>query len=428
MRYSIRGATGQEVEAAGGQKVKGTKRLGMVFADLTREQASRLEARGAVVRKVERVQPGVVPAITPPVVTPPMPIEALPLFSPAELKDALELELVRGLTSPQPYGEGFNVAVIGSGIRDTHELIRGRVVYKKNYTSDPAGDIFDHDTGVTSIILTLAPLCNILDMKVLGDDGEGTDESVVLAIDDICDMHDTEHEYAPLVINMSLGTVDTGDPDEPLRVACREAINRNILIFAAAGNSGPYPGSIFSPACERHVFAVGSVNPETGDISTFSGRGPTKEGLTKPDALMYGEHIVVAGSSSDRATVPKSGTSFSSPFLAGFAIMCRQGASIMWGESPGEPEEVTPKLIEEFWPAADLIDYHLQVACIKPEGAPAGKDNTYGYGLPYAPLALEKMGLVRPAIDISGVIGVLIPLMVIGMLGMAMGTMAKGFK
>ncbi|GAI80043.1 unnamed protein product, partial [marine sediment metagenome] len=135
----------------------------------------------------------------------------------------------------------------------------GRVIYRKNYTSDPMQDGFDHDTGVCSIALTMAPLCNILNLKALDNKGVGTDEDVTLAIDDCISLHDTDPDIAPSVINLSLGAPDDANPDNPLRVASRAAIDRGIWVLASAGNSGPAPYSITCPACEQYVLAIGAV-------------------------------------------------------------------------------------------------------------------------------------------------------------------------
>ena len=45
--------------------------------------------------------------------------------------------------------------MIDSGIRETHVAIAGRVIYEKNFTSDPMEDAFNHGTGTCSIALTV---------------------------------------------------------------------------------------------------------------------------------------------------------------------------------------------------------------------------------------------------------------------------------
>jgi serine protease AprX len=351
-------------------------------------------------------------------VAPPTPIAAAPTYTPEQLITAAGIDAVRALTEPPLYGEGFNLAIVDTGIRETHEKINGRVVYRKNYTSDPMRDDFNHGTGTCSIALAVAPLCNILNMKVLGSKGEGTEEEAILAVDDCISLWDTQPDIAPRVINLSLGSPDDGNPNNPLRVACRAAIDKGIWVAAAAGNDGPAPGTIMSPACERYVMAIGSTSYEPFLVSNFSSRGPTKEGLIKPDVVLFGEGIIMASSSSDTATIAKSGTSFATPLGAGAAILYNEGYV-----RRAMPTQALPGVYPELgiWIGAQDLEKYLGACCVKPQGTPGGKDNDYGYGLPFGTL-IAQIFQVRPAVDISAL---LLPVVAIGMMGMVMSTMTK---
>ncbi|GAJ13220.1 unnamed protein product, partial [marine sediment metagenome] len=157
-------------------------------------------------------------------------------------------------------------------------------------------------------------------------------------------------------------------------------------------------------------------------VSNFSSRGPTKEGLIKPDAIMFGEDIVMASSISDTATVAKSGTSFATPLTSAMAIIYHEGVY--------RQALVTRQLVElppgemYFITMGELIDAYLPLLCVKPEGVAAGKDYDYGYGLPYGPFVAQAVG-VRPAIDIGAM---LTPVVAIAMLGIMTTTMAKAFR
>jgi serine protease AprX len=259
-------------------------------------------------------------------------------------------------------------------------------------------------------------------MKVLDADGNGTEEEAVLAVDDCISLHETQPEIAPLVINLSLGSPDDGNPNNILRVACRAAIELGILIAAAAGNSGPAPGTIMSPACERYVGAVGSARPEPFTISEFSSRGPTLEGLIKPDAVLFGENIQMASSESDTATTAKSGTSFAAPFGSGIILVCQEGIIRQATYPKGVPEGFDPTATR-FFTAEELIDKWAPRISVKPQGVALGKDNDYGCGLPVGDLVLS---LLQPAIiDVSALLSSVI---VIGMLGMMTTTMTKSFR
>ncbi len=417
MRYAITGATVEQVKNVGGTDIKEARSAGIIFATLTDAQAGQLRALGCKVNEVGKVGAAVMP---------PAPIVGVAIYSPEQLSWVAGIEDLRQkLTKPPLYGQGFNLAIVDSGIRETHEKIGGRVVYRQNFTTDPMTDGFDHGTGVASIAVAVAPLCNLLNIKVLDNRGEGSEEDVVMGIDHLISLLDTRPELAPHVMNLSIGGPDDGDPSNPLRVACRAAIDRGIWVSAAAGNSGPNPGTIMSPACEKYVFATGSARYEaasrTYSVSTWSSRGPTTEGLVKPDALFFGEDIVIASSASDSATVAKSGTSFSTPFNSGIAILYHEGVLRCHGvQYPGGvPAGLHPEIT---WliTIQDLIDKYLAGVCAKPQGAPLAKDDDYGYGLPFGPYMAQAIG-ATPTLDLSTVLSAVV--------GMAMmGVVIRGMR
>lgn len=408
-RYSIRGSTAAQVANVGGTVVKEAVNIGIVFATLTEAQVARLRALGCTVEKIEKVKPTVIT---------PIPVSAAPIYTATQLVWAAGYEDLRAITDPPLYGEGFNLAIIDTGIRETHEKINGHVIYRKNYTSDPMRDGFNHGTGICSIALAVAPLCSIVNMKVLDDNGEGTEEEVVLALDDCIALQDSDPGVAPHVVNLSLGTPDVGNPNDALRTACRAVLEKGIWIFAAAGNDGPEPGTVLSPACERYVGCVGSIKYEPFIVSSFSSRGPTVEGFVKPDALLFGEDIQMASSVGDTATIAKSGTSFSVPFASAMALIYHEGMLKYHGVAfPGTiPAGVYPQ-IDWMITIEELLDVYLGGLCIKPEGVALGKDNNYGYGMPFGTLIAKGIG-VAPTFDISSIMAAMVA---IGMLGMVSG-------
>ncbi len=420
MRYSILGVTVQQITSIGGTDIKETKAVGVIFATLTDEQVERLKVQGASLSQVGSVKAHIMP---------PTPIAAIPTYTAEDLILLMNFDAVRGMTDPPLYGSGVNVAVIGTGIRETHQKINGRVIWRKNYTTDVMQDGFNHDTGTTSLLVTMAPLCNVLNMKVLDSKGNGTEEEVVLAIDDCISMQDTDPNIAPIVISMSLGGPDDANPSNPLRVACRAAAAKGIYIFASAGNSGPGPYSVTCPACERYVFAIGSVGyiPENQSfiISSFSSRGPTLEGLVKPDAVLFGESISMASSESDTATVAKSGTSFATPIAAAMGVVYHEGVvrQAVWKQAVlGAPAAAL-----YYVSPSEIIDSWLPRISLKPVGSSTGKDNSYGWGVPYGPLVVKSLS-AAPAMDISTVMASVSPIFAIAVLGMIMGQFTKVSK
>jgi serine protease AprX len=395
------------VKSVGAVDIKEARSTGIIFATLTEEQASKLKSQGCTVTKVGGVKTAVMP---------PPPVAAIPVYTASQLIYVAGFEQLRKAVVPPLYGEGINVAVVDTGIRETHQQVMGRVIYSKNFTSDLMRDGFDHGTGVASIIVAIAPRCNILNIKVLDDRGSGTEEEAVLGIDHLLSLHDEGAELAPRIINLSLGSPDDGNPYNPLRLACRAAIERGIWVTAAAGNSGPSAQTIMSPACERYICAVGSCKLEPFIISDWSSRGPTKEGLVKPDAVFFGENIELASSASDTATTAKSGTSFASPFSAGAWALYYEGV----GRQLSFQIERYPQYADILREAAtrvispeSAIDNFLPRVTIKPQGVTVGKDNDYGYGLPFGPLVIEQF-VPKATLD---VVSLLNAVMLIGTVG-----------
>lgn len=415
MRYSVRHASTDQLKAVGALNIRAPHNIPVIFAELTDSQVAQLKSIGSIITNIGKVNTGIIHAP----IAPPMPIAGTPTYTPAQVLSLIGLEELRNFFTPAIYGEGFNIAIIDTGIRETHELIHGQVIYRKNYTTDPMQDGFDHGTGVCSLALAAAPKAGILNLKVLGDNGEGTEEEVTLAIDDCIDLQETNPDLAPIVINLSLGAADDGNPDTPLRAICRAAIDHGMYVGAAVGNGGPETGTIASPACEQWVFACGSIkylaDQESYTVSEFSSRGPTKEGHIKPDCCMFGENIIMASSESDTATVAKSGTSFSTPILSGFGLMYQEAMSkygVIEHEFPGIQPGITVAV-----PQASLIENHLPGICLRPQEA---KDNNVGYGVPFGPLVASH--LVPVGIDIMGL---LMPMVVIMMMGLMIKTVGK---
>lgn len=362
MRYSIIGATVDEVTRAGGCNIEQTHRMKIVFADLTPAQANQLKQKGYILEKIATVKMNSLPT----------PIIGEGIHTIEEIADVIGVPLIRSIAYPPMYGQGCTIAVLDTGIRESHEMVGGRVVYSRNFTISKMEDTYDHGTGVASVIVALAPQCNILNMKVMDDEGIGSSESVVKAIDECIAFQEIDRFDAPQMINLSFGSVDESNPNEIIRIACREAVARGIWVIAAAGNTGPASGSILSPACDRCVWAVGSIDFDTLEVSDYSSRGPTGEGIIKPDSVMYGDNIIVASSRDDKAKKGASGTSLAAPFCSSLSLLYSEGIYSLGIESSSNDGA------EGFFDEAEPFVVHV---CAKPDGAPTGKDNSYGNGV-----------------------------------------------
>jgi len=257
-----------------------------------------------------------------------------------------------------------------------------------------------------------------MNIKVISDEGLGSDESIILGIDKVCDLAEearrnglwpTDDMY-PNVINLSLGGEDDGDEDNPVRVACRQAsIDYGLDIIAAAGNSGPKMTTIMLPACEPEVIAVGAVET-TGELVIWdkSSRGPTVQGETKPDFVTWGTNLEMASHKSDDEYITKSGTSFAAPMLSGLTGLLWESGRRAYGEG---------------WPFrwTQAREYALYFST-KPQDAPLKKDNAYGYGLPAMGTMLGQVAETTvPADDMTSAMNMLV--MMTTMMSMMQGVM-----
>jgi len=374
------------VKKIGGQDIARTKLLGQVFCELDEEQAKVLaKVAGLMVKPVKEYR-------TDQVVTVAQPVETV--------SDVFYL--LRSYFSPPLTGTGLTVAVLDSGIRKSHRSLQAKVVYEANYSGSPsADDIFGHGTQVAFVAAGglhalgekagVSPGASIMNIKVINDEGIGTDEGIILGIDKVCGLAEEARrkgfyptdELYPNVLNISFGGEDDGDPDNPVRVACRQASQEYGLdVIAAAGNFGPRMTTVTLPACDPEVIAVGAVET-LGELVIWekSSRGPTKQGETKPDFVMWGTNLEMASEDADDRYVTKSGTSFAAPMLSGLTGLLWESGRRAYGEG---------------WPfrwvqAREVAPYF----CTKPQDAAVNKDNAYGFGLPAMGTMLGQMTATR---------------------------------
>ena len=397
---------------AGGIKV--SPRVKQVFCELNPDQVARLQEAGLKVKEIKSVKPAQIMA---------------PIVEYGVAEAGFNITSVfggfRAAFTPPLTGTGLTVAVLDSGIREAHEAFRGnKIVFSEVFSdAETVDDIYGHGTSVAYLIAGgvhgevnagVAPDARIMNLKCINDNGEGTDEMVVAAIDRVCDLVENARASAkfltdplyPNVINISLGAEDDGDEDNPVRTACRTAVREyGLQVLASAGNAGDKPGTILLPACDPDVIAVGGLDSEYFMIWQYSSRGPANDGTTKPDFVIWATSIHMADNAGNSAYTVKSGTSFSAPILAGLV-------GLIWElgrRSFGEPWFVSWYDIEEVG----------EQVCVKPENSPVYKDNTYGHGMP----ALEVMirGATQPVATTS-MIETILPLMIL----LPMMTMMRG--
>ncbi|MEV0807002.1 S8 family serine peptidase [Micromonospora sp. NPDC050200] len=185
---------------------------------------------------------------------------------------------------------------------------------------------------------------------------------------------------APDVLTNSWGCppiegCDTG----VLRPAADALAAAGILVVAAAGNTGPYCGSIADPpAPYPDVVTVGAVDNRRL-VTRFSSRGPAPGGAAKPDLVAPGAGVLSAMPGGGYATLD--GTSMATPQVAGVV-------ALMWSANPalvGDLERTRRILRETAKPASTNYPPHA------PQGTCGAAERIDGAGI------VDAYGAVRAA-------------------------------
>lgn len=207
---------------------------------------------------------------------------------------------------------GVTVYVVDTGLRATHTEFQGRVADGFDGVGDGRGtdDCNGHGTFVSGIasgsFYGVAKGATLVPVRVLGCDGFGTWSQVIAGLDWVVANHQAG---VPAVLNLSL----RGDANDAADAAVQRVINDGIVVAAAAGNDGADACS-YSPSRVPDVITVAATQPDDG-FASFSNSG------TCVDLFAPGVEVSSSYNRSDSDAVVLSGTSMSSPLVAGAAAL-----------------------------------------------------------------------------------------------------------
>ena len=240
--------------------------------------------------------------------------------------DLIEADAARSVST----GAGATVAVIDSGVQADHPDLAGRIgpSYDAVQSDSTPQDGDGHGTHVMGIVgaatgngvgvESVAPGATLMAVRVLGDDGGGSIDTVARGVD-------WAREHGADVINLSLGSevplVGAGGGDS-FDAAIRRAIAAGIVVVAAAGNNGV-------PVCEQPaardgLLCVGAVDKrrQRSFFSSFgSGLGVVAPGGSGATAtgMDLGEDVL--STFADSSYRELAGTSQAAPHVAGVAAL-----------------------------------------------------------------------------------------------------------
>jgi serine protease AprX len=243
-------------------------------------------------------------------------------------------------------GGGIGVAVIDSGISGTADLsalvLLNRVIYSQSFVPSQllnVSDQFGHGTHVAGLIggngakstgshyfhtfLGIAPNVNLINLRVLDGNGQGSDTAVIQAIETAISLKNLLNIR---VINLSLGRpVFESYALDPLCQAVEQAWKAGIVVVVAAGNDGrdlamntEGYGTIEAPGNDPYVITVGAVRtmgtPGISDdaMASYSSKGPSFiDQVVKPDLVAPGN--LVTSLLADKAALQLENPTFYTP-------------------------------------------------------------------------------------------------------------------
>jgi subtilisin family serine protease len=209
-------------------------------------------------------------------------------------------------------GQNIKVAVLDTGCDLNHEDLVSNIIEGKNIVNPKQlpEDKNGHGTHVAGTIAAknnglgmvgVAPLCKIMPVKVLSDEGNGNAKNIA---DGIRWAADNKAD----IITMSLGSVLD---NKPIKNAIDYAEKKGSICFCAAGNSGPNTDILY-PAKYPNVVSIGAID-KFFNRTDFSCAGDSL------DFLAPGEDIISCIPGNRYASM--SGTSMSNPFAVGCAAL-----------------------------------------------------------------------------------------------------------
>ncbi|MBC8479650.1 MAG: S8 family serine peptidase [FCB group bacterium] len=188
------------------------------------------------------------------------------------------------------------------------------------------------------------------------------------------------------VASSSLGYIDWYESEDldgmtaVTTIAADIAIDNGMIIANSAGNRGG--NGIVAPADAFGILACGAVD-STGQIASFSSRGPTADGRIKPEVCARGVSTYCASASRDGTDIYRyaSGTSLSAPLIGG-------ACAVILSANP------------------DWTPQQVRYALMSTANNAENPDNSYGWGIIDVMQALQ-MSFLAGDVDGNEIVNVL---------------------
>jgi serine protease AprX len=243
------------------------------------------------------------------------PLNSLPL-----LRQPLQTAIRADKAWYRATGNGVGVAVVDTGIAgdlpDFGRSGQSRVIASvvTNPCAKDATDHVGHGTHVAGLVagnslnhpglkrlmgryMGVAPKANLISVKVSDDDGDTTVLDVIYGLQFVVDHKD---QLGIRVVNLSLtSSVAESYKTDPLDAAVEAAWFAGIVVVAASGNDGTSADAVsYAPGNDPYVITTGAMDDrdtrslDDDTLASWSSRGVTQDGFTKPEILAPGTRLV----------------------------------------------------------------------------------------------------------------------------------------
>ncbi|CAI6090151.1 unnamed protein product [Clonostachys chloroleuca] len=207
-------------------------------------------------------------------------------------------------------GEGTCVYVLDTGIAIAHPEFEGRATWAANFAGDGQKvDGVGHGTHCAGTIGSktygVAKKTQLFAVKVLGNDGSGTNSGVLAGMEWVVKNANKSKCPKGIVASMSLG----GGFSQAMNDAAAAIVDAGIFLAVAAGNDAANAAQT-SPASEPKVCTVGAsdVNDRIAEFSNF---GKVVD--------VFAPGVGILSTIPGGRTEKMSGTSMATPHIAGLA-------------------------------------------------------------------------------------------------------------
>ncbi len=233
-------------------------------------------------------------------------------------------------------------------------FVFGPSAFRTSVLTHCPGCFLNPPLNTTLPMIGSAPRSSIYALRVFGPSGGGPTSTVLQAVErvielrELFDAGDVINGRKIQVCNMSLGGATLFAGRDLFDTAVNVMLDKNIVLTVSSGNAGPSSLTAGSPGSALESLTVGAAShahnerilrdlqfgagigslwrPFSGSqTADFSSRGPTADGRIVPDVTASGLGSFGQGFAAAVNSVSfSSGTSFSSPSVAGVAAVLRQ--------------------------------------------------------------------------------------------------------